>query len=951
MITNSKLAFVDEKSENKEEVFKQIANVLKKEKFIKNKDKLVEGLLKRENEFSTGIGEGFAIPHTINEEIAEPKIVFVRLGTPVEWNSIDEKPVDTIISIIVPKNGRQEHFKIIQVLSSNLMKNVFKNQIKSISLNNVVKIFNGLEIEEKKTQETKTNLVSNDIKEKKYIIGITSCPTGIAHTFMAKQKIVDSAREKGYDVKIETQGADGIKNKLTIDDIKNADGIIISSSVALDLMERFEGYEDKIFYYGIQEIIIDSDYAIDQSILVAKNFNQNNNFNKNSKNKLNSNFDEVAIINSGGRISSIWKTGMNHVMTGIGAMIPVLLIAGFLMAIGNIGALPWTIDGTNTKPISDSTWATYSNFWVNIMYYTNQVGTVLMKFMYPVFAMYLAYSIGGKLALIPGFLGGIMSQGIIADYADNNIFSSIAFSWAYPNGFVPSGFFGAIVIGFFVGYFAKYLNEKIQFQPNLIALKTMLIIPLLLTIFTAFSMMFLINPIFGQLNYRMQRLFISAGDGGMYLYQTLISAGTAFDLGGPFNKAAGAVANPFNADAIQLLNETLNWATSTTVSDFNGVMNDGLSTVSPEELTVINDSVSYVKTFNITGRTLSIIIPPIGVGTAVLLGNSITKRDLFTKEDQQVGATSVFLGVIGISEGAIPFMLKWPFIIIFANIIGSVLGTSIALTLGSIQQLPLPAIWGWFLVGTTTPSGAYGFAPLYEQIIGYVFGLIFGVLVTASIIIFALYYKNIKSTKKIKFIDLNILEDKYERYSIEELINKKSFKKKIFKIQNAINYSKQKIDDQFKINKIEKDIKEILDDDILVSELNISFNKLSYEINKMVGKLPKERFKEMKYNNKIEIIDHKIENINSKNENIDVYKDKGMSKYEKVEQKIYKLKSKKLEQENKIRASKKRQELIKEEIEDYLNNKYELILKYQYEFNKLNYPIIKFNSKNKKYYI
>ncbi len=944
MIINNKLAFINKDKTKREEIFELISEKLLKEKLIIDKEKIINGFKAREKEFSTGLGDGFAIPHTTNNEIKEAKIVFVRLKTMIEWDSLDGKPIDTIIAIIVPTEGRNEHFELLTSLSSKLAQNSFKNEFKKMPLKEVVEVINGLK-SNNKDEELKDGAIESG--ESKYIIGITACPTGIAHTFMAKQKIVDASEEKGYKVWVETQGADGIKSKLTREDIDKADGIIISTGIALEGMERFEGYEDKIFEFGLQETIANPEYALEQSISVAKAFNDGDKANLNKlKDDLKNNPSNSQVSAKSSKLSRGWKIGMGHVMSGIGAMIPVLLVAGFLMAIGNIGALPWTIDGSNTKPIGDSIWASDANVWVNIMYYTNQVGSVLMKFMYPVFAMYLAYSIAGKLVLIPGFLGGIMSQGIIADYASGDIYSSGAFSWAYPNGFVASGFFGAIIIGFFVGYFAKYLNEKIQFSPNLIALKTMLIIPLLLTIFTAFSMMFIINPIFGQLNYGMQQLFVSVGDGGMYSYQSLISAGTAFDLGGPINKAAGAVANPFNADAMQSLTDTLSWATSTTSSALNGVVNDGLSTISSSEMTIVNNAITYAKTFNITGRTLAIIIPPIGVGLAVLTGNSITKRDLFTKEDQQVGGTAMFLGIIGISEGAIPFMLKWPLIIISANIIGAILGTIIALLFGSMQQLPLPAIWGWFLVGTTTPAGAYGIASITQQISGYIIGLVIGSLTTATIIVGSLYLVKIKETKQIKFYELNYLEEKYETMSKNENKNTKHFKKEVYRTQNAIKYSKDKIIELLKNNKSELD--KLEKDTNEIQEIKLNFNKMSFEINREIGRLPKEKYSETKCNNKIDILEQKKDKLISSKKHIDI--DKNPNKYRKIEIKINEIDNQIKLQKDLIKESKEKQTQIKKEIGEYLNSKYNLIKEYEKQFNKFGYPQISYNLETKEYY-
>ncbi len=198
----------------------------------------------------------------------------------------------------------------------------------------------------------------------------------------------------------------------------------------------------------------------------------------------------------------------------------------------------------------------------------------------------------------------------------------------------------------------------------------MLIVPFLMAFAVFFVMAFAVNPFFGLVNYGLQQFFTAAGDSGTYLYQMSIAAGTAFDLGGPFNKAAGAVANGFNTDYFD---------------QFTTALSSG-------DAVAIEQAAGLVKTFNITGRTLGIIVPPIGIGAAALLGNTVTGRELFTKEEQSLGGQAAFLGAIGISEGAIPMMIKYPAYVITADIIGSMVAAAVAVTFGSIQTLPLPAI-------------------------------------------------------------------------------------------------------------------------------------------------------------------------------------------------------------------------------------------------------------------
>jgi PTS system fructose-specific IIC component len=246
-------------------------------------------------------------------------------------------------------------------------------------------------------------------------------------------------------------------------------------------------------------------------------------------------------------------------MAAISYMLPVVVMGGLMMATAKITGQFINIE--------------HSPFSV-----LDKVGFMTIKFMYPVFAMYLAFSIAGKPALIPGLIGGIMSDEVYKRFFD-------------IEGFMPSGF-GAIGIGFFVGYLVRWLNDSIHVRQQLTTIKTMLIVPLITGITLVMVMEYLINPIFGSLNQLMVVFFTSAGDTGRGFYSAMIAAGTAFDLGGPVNKAAGSVALGLN----------------------------GMS-----------------ETFDLTARELSIVIPSIGVGFAAFLNGRFGLPDVFSRERKPSG--------------------------------------------------------------------------------------------------------------------------------------------------------------------------------------------------------------------------------------------------------------------------------------------------------------------------
>lgn len=453
------------------------------------------------------------------------------------------------------------------------------------------------------------------------IVAVTACPTGIAHTFMAANKIVTWAKENGFDVKVETQGSDGVKNKLSRQDIASADAVILATDVPIQDAERFANtLHLKI---RTQELIKNTERYIRQALALSKGSTQ--------------------ITDEPEEHRSAWQIFIGHIMAAISYMLPVVVLGGLLIAVAKITGQFIPIAGTPFEVL-------------------DKLGFMVIKFMYPVFAMYLAFSIAGKPALIPGLIGGIMSDEVYKRFFN-------------LEGFMPSGFFGAIAIGFFVGHLVQWLNDTIKVRQQITTIKTMLIVPLCTGITLVIVMQYLINPIFGALNQAMVAFFTSAGESGRSFYSLMIAAGTAFDLGGPINKAAGSVALGLNG-----------------VSD----------------------------TFDLTARELAIVIPSIGVGIAALLNNRFGLPDVFNNEEKTIGSTSLLLGFIGISEGAIPFILKNPRLIpVF--MVGAMSGAFIATTLGVKQSLPLPAVWGW---------------PLATNVTGYLVSVFAGSLVCALGVLF-----------------------------------------------------------------------------------------------------------------------------------------------------------------------------------------------------------------------
>ena len=342
-------------------------------------------------------------------------------------------------------------------------------------------------------------------------------------------------------------------------------------------------------------------------------------------------------------------------------MIPVIVAAGLMIGVGQLLA---SILGITD--IASPGYANDQSTVLVICHFLTLYGSMIMKFMYPVFAAYMAYSIADRPGLVPGFVGGAFAGGLHYTF------------WSVSGG-IPSGFLGALILGAMAGFIASYLNRHIRLHKNLQAMKPMLIVPGITVLILFFLNFYFVDPVFGGINRFLQQFITEHGTSSTLLLATIIASLTAFDLGGPVNKSAGAIAIGLAADHI----------------------------------------------FPLTSRVLSIVIPPIGIGLATLLDRFVVRQRVFDENQRVTGTTSLILGFLAIGEGAIPFMLKNPIITISINILGAVLGALLAISLGSVQWFPLPAIWGW---------------PLVQNLPAYLCGMGTGVLFIAFANILVRYY-------------------------------------------------------------------------------------------------------------------------------------------------------------------------------------------------------------------
>lgn len=645
--------YLDVDLTSKQDLFKFVAEKLQSANVLKDSAAFIAGLNEREAQSPTGFENGIAIPHVQSDSVTMPTITVVRTTSAIsDYESIMAgNEVRLVFVIAVPKNAGSDHLKLLSSLSTKLMDKKLIDNLMDADETEVVRLLTEQEVEKEE--------IILEGESKGLILAITACATGIAHTYMSAEAIEKAGTKLGYEVKVEKQGASGIEDKITKEDIARANCVIFAHDVALKDLNRFEGmpYVDM----KVAKPLHDPEGTVELAL---------------SSTKL---YEAKADDEQSTEATSLKSEMMQALMTGISYMIPVIVAGGLLMGIAKLTALGLGGDDlvNNLGTYLPLGSVPDANPFIIFLAYLDSIGGLIMKFMYPVFAMYLAYSIAGKNALLPGFLGGVFAQGLHTqiwgfDTMPSGIMTPVVGDPVMAS--VPSGFIGALILGFIAGYTVKRLN-KLKFHKNLNSMKTMLVIPGLSVLVIVLSSMFVVEPVFGAFNMWLQKI-ITENSESQYIYAVSIAAATAFDLGGPVNKAAGAVAMGLAADG----------------------------------------------TIAMTARTLAIVIPPLGLGLATLIDSGF-KLNVFSDDEKAVGSTSFLLGFLAISEGAIPFMLKNPLIVIPINIIGAIIGSVTAIALGAQMWLPLPAIWGWPLV-----EGS-----VFAYIIGLVVGMTF--IAVANIIV------------------------------------------------------------------------------------------------------------------------------------------------------------------------------------------------------------------------
>ena len=508
---------MDLQATTKDEAINEMADLEVATGIVNNKEKFVESIWAREKESTTGIGGGIAMPHARNEYINKARVLFAKSEKGVDYDSLDQQPVHLFFMITAPAGADNTHLQALAKLSSLLINPDLVEKLKAAkTADEVIDLFSQAEADkDKEDAEREVKLAAKKeaeakaaSDEKPLIVGVTACINGIAHTYMAEEALIKAGEKRGVEVRIETNGSEGVKHELTADEIKRAKGVIIASDKQVK-MARFDG--KKLVKHPVVDGINKPDQLIDE-ILSGKGSVYHAEAGEASE-------------SSAASDGSVWSTIYRHLMSGISHMLPFVIGGGILMAISFL--VEQYMGGAKSPAFI----------------FLNSAGNLAFAFMVPVLAGYIAESIGDLPALMPGFVGGFM-----ASIANSSLGGSYAVN-ANAKAASPAGFLGGIAIGFIAGYLILGLKKLfVKLPKNVEGMKPMLLYPIFGLLFVALIMYYIINPVFGALNGVITNFLNGMGTGNLVLLTTILAGMMSIDMGGPFNKAAyvfasGAFAN------------------------------------------------------------------------------------------------------------------------------------------------------------------------------------------------------------------------------------------------------------------------------------------------------------------------------------------------------------------------------------------------------------------------
>lgn len=616
---------------------------------LRDKETYRQGVYAREQEGSTGIGEGIAIPHCKSDAVIKPGLAAMVVKDGVEFESLDGQPAHLFFLIAAPNTEDNVHLDVLSRLSVLLMDEDFTNKLRQAAS---VSEFKQIIEDAEKSSENEGDTSVERADSEHYIVAVTGCPTGIAHTYMAAEALEKKAKELGYSIKVETRGAGGAKNVLTADEIERADGIIVAADTQVP-MDRFQGKPTVVT--KVADGINKPEELLREIV--------------DGKAPLYEGGGETAPKEEIAEKEGIGHATYKHLMSGVSHMLPFVIGGGIMIAIAFLIDTLCGYGGTGGGNFGTCT---------PLSALFKYIGDFSMGLMVPVLAGYIAYSIADRPGLAVGFTGGLLAangNAVLAKYVFANEslggFSKFISNFAFVGengGNTVSGFLGGIAAGFVAGFIVLGLKKLCSKLPDsLEGIKPTLIYPLVGIFLIGILMTMVFNPLIGLINTGLSNMLTSISDAGMITVLGLIlGAMMAIDMGGPINKAAYVFGSGMLATASQM-------------------MAQGVQASDP----AVQACYMAMASIMVGG-----MVPPVGIAAACKL---FPRK--FTKAEQGSTVSNIVMGCSFITEGAIPFAASDPLHVIPCTMAGTGVAGLLSALFGCTLMAPHGGVFVFATVG------------------------------------------------------------------------------------------------------------------------------------------------------------------------------------------------------------------------------------------------------------
>ena len=509
-LLNKKVMLLDLQATTKEAAIDEMINSLVDNGVVTDFDVFKSGIMAREAQTSTSLGDGIAMPHSKNAAVKEATVLFAKSNKGVDYESLDGQPTDLFFMIAAPEGANDIHLAALAELSKYLMQDDFADRLRQVtSADEVIEAFNIGEEEAQAEEAKKAQAVKEAASsDKPLIVAVTACTTGIAHTYMAEESLIKTGEKMGVNVRVETNGASGVGTPLTAEEINKAVGVIIAADKAVETA-RFNG--KKLISKPVAAAIRQPQELI-QNILDGK-------------------AEVFHAENAGAAQESTEKLSLGgafykHLMSGVSQMLPFVIGGGIMIA------LAFLLDQIMGVPKDQlSQLGSYHEIAAQF----KAIGGAAFGFMLPVLAGYIAYSIAEKPGLVSGFVAGAIASSGAA-------FGGVPFAAGGKATLslagVSSGFLGALVGGFLAGGVILVLRKLLAGIPRALeGIRSILLLPLIGVFATGFLML-AVNIPMAAINTGLNNFLSSLSGSSAVLLGLLVGGMMAVDMGGPVNKAA-----------------------------------------------------------------------------------------------------------------------------------------------------------------------------------------------------------------------------------------------------------------------------------------------------------------------------------------------------------------------------------------------------------------------------